>query len=242
MAGGRDKALEQAVAQIKRRFGDGALMRLGDATHLAVETVPTGSLALDIARCGACRVGASPRSTVPRALARPRCASISAQVQKAAASQPSSIWRQCWIRAMRRRWCRCREPLYISQPDTGEQALEIAEALVRSGAVDVIVVDLGRGTRAPRGDRGRDGRSASRPPGAADESGFAQALRCDQAEQRRDDLHEPVAHEDRRAVCPPETTSGGAEHLLYASVRLDVRRTKSIKYQGKSSATRRAFG
>jgi recombination protein RecA len=140
---GRQKVLDQAVAQIKRRFGDGALMRLGEATHMNIETIPTGSLALDVAL----GVGGVPRGRItevygPEGSGKTTiCQHIVAEVQRRGgiaafidmehALDPSYA-AHCGVDV---------EGLYISQPDTGEQALEIAEALVRSGAVDVVVID-----------------------------------------------------------------------------------------------------
>ncbi|HEY42995.1 MAG TPA: DNA recombination/repair protein RecA, partial [Anaerolineae bacterium] len=136
MASDREKALEAAVDQIKKRYGDGAVMRLGEATHLMVEAVSTGSLALDLAL----GVGGIPRGRVteiygPEASGKTTLAQhIVAEAQRNGgvcafidmehALDPSYAGR-CGVDV---------ENLYISQPDTGEQALEIAETLVRSGA------------------------------------------------------------------------------------------------------------
>ncbi|MFO7738630.1 MAG: recombinase RecA, partial [Desulfatiglandaceae bacterium] len=143
MADGREKALEQAVAQIKRRFGDGALMRLGDASHLNVEVIPTGSLALDIAL----GVGGVPRGRITEIYG-PEGSGKTTIAQHMVAEAQKQGGVAAFIdmeHAMDPRYAeQCGvdiESLYISHPDTGEQALEIAEALVRSGAVDVIVID-----------------------------------------------------------------------------------------------------
>ncbi len=235
MAGGRDKALEQAVAQIKRRFGDGALMRLGDATHLAVETVPTGSLALDIAL----GVGGVPRGRIteiygPEGSGKTTvCQHIVAQVQKAGgvaafidmehALDPRYA-AQCGVDV---------ESLYISQPDTGEQALEIAEALVRSGAVDVIVVDS-VAALVPRAEI--EGEMGDSHPGLQARL-MSQALRKLSGAIKQSNVVMIFTNQLRMKIGvlfgSPETTSGGRALKFYASVRLDVRRTKSIKYQGE---------
>jgi recombination protein RecA len=139
----RDKALDSALIQIKRRFGDGAIMKLGESTATEIEVIPTGSLALDLAL----GVGGVPRGRIlevygPESSGKTTlCQHIIAEAQRAGgvaafidvehALDPSYA-AKCGVDV---------ENLLISQPDTGEQALEICEALVRSGAVDVVVVD-----------------------------------------------------------------------------------------------------
>ena len=119
--------------------------------------------------------------------------------------------------------------LLISQPDTGEQALEITETLVRSGALDLVVVDSGGRTGPALGDRGRHGRCHDGYAGAPDVPGAAQAFRRHQPDQHRGGLHQPDPPEDRRDFGNPETTPGGMALKFYASVRMDVRRIQSIK-------------
>ncbi len=235
MAAGREKALEQAVAQIKRRFGDGALMRLGDATHLNVETVPTGSLALDIAL----GVGGIPRGRIteiygPEGSGKTTvCQHIVAEVQRAGgvaafidmehALDPRYA-AACGVEV---------ESLYISQPDTGEQALEIAEALVRSGAVDVIVVDS-VAALVPRAEI--EGEMGDSHPGLQARL-MSQALRKLSGAIKQSNTVMIFTNQLRMKIGvmfgSPETTSGGRALKFYASVRLDVRRIKSIKYQGE---------
>ena len=235
MATGREKALEQAVAQIKRRFGDGALMRLGDATHLNVETVPTGSLALDIAL----GVGGVPRGRIteiygPEGSGKTTvCQHIVAEVQKGGgvaafidmehALDPRYA-AHCGVDV---------EGLYISQPDTGEQALEIAEALVRSGAVDVIVIDS-VAALVPRAEI--EGEMGDSHPGLQARL-MSQALRKLSGAIKQSNVVMIFTNQLRMKIGvlfgSPETTSGGRALKFYASVRLDVRRIKSIKYQGE---------
>ena len=140
---GRGKALETTLLTIKKRFGDGAIVRLGEASHLDVEVIPTGSISLDIAL----GVGGVPRGRVTEIYGAEAsgkttlCQHIVAEAQKMGgvaayidmehALDPTYA-RMCGVDV---------DNLYISQPDTGEQALEIAEALIRSGAVDVVVID-----------------------------------------------------------------------------------------------------
>ncbi|MCJ7550490.1 MAG: recombinase RecA, partial [Anaerolineae bacterium] len=235
MADGREKALEQAVAQIKRRFGDGALMRLGDATHLNVEVVPTGCLALDIAL----GVGGVPRGRIteiygPEGSGKTTVAQhIVAEVQKRGgvaafidmehAVDPSYA-AGCGVDV---------ESLYISQPDTGEQALEIAEALVRSGAVDVIVIDS-VAALVPRAEI--EGEMGDSHPGLQARL-MSQALRKLSGVIKQSNTVMIFTNQLRMKIGvlfgSPETTSGGRALKFYASVRLDVRRIKSIKYQGE---------
>lgn len=236
MAGeGREKALEQAVAQIKRRFGDGALMRLGDATHLNVDVVPTGSLALDIAL----GVGGIPRGRItevygPEGSGKTTlCQHIVAEAQKRGgvaayidmehALDPSYAAR-CGVKV---------ESLYISQPDTGEQALEIAEALVRSGAVDVLVIDS-VAALVPRAEI--EGEMGDSHPGLQARL-MSQALRKLSGAIKQSNAAMIFTNQLRMKIGimfgSPETTSGGRALKFYASVRLDVRRVKSIKMQGE---------
>jgi recombination protein RecA len=235
MADGREKALDQAVAQIKRRFGDGALMRLGDATHLNVEVVPTGSLALDIAL----GVGGVPRGRItevygPEGSGKTTiCQHIVAEVQKLGgiaafidmehALDPRYA-AECGVDI---------DSLYISQPDTGEQALEIAEALVRSGAVDVIVIDS-VAALVPRAEI--EGEMGDSHPGLQARL-MSQALRKLSGVIKQSNTVMIFTNQLRMKIGvlfgSPETTSGGRALKFYASVRLDVRRIKSIKYQGE---------
>lgn len=235
MADGREKALEQAVAQIKRRFGDGALMRLGEASHLDVETVPTGALSLDIAL----GVGGLPRGRItevygPEGSGKTTiCQHVVAEVQKMGgvaafidmehALDPRYA-AQCGVNV---------DSLYISQPDTGEQALEIAEALVRSGAVDVIVIDS-VAALVPRAEI--EGEMGDSHPGLQARL-MSQALRKLSGAIKQSNTVMIFTNQLRMKIGvlfgSPETTSGGRALKFYASVRLDVRRIKSIKYQGE---------
>ncbi len=232
---GRDKALDQAVAQIKRRFGDGALMRLGDASHLNIEVIPTGSLALDVAL----GVGGLPRGRIteiygPEGSGKTTIAQhIVAEAQKGEgiaafidmehALDPSYAVR-CGVNV---------ESLYISQPDTGEQALEIAEALVRSGAVDVIVIDS-VAALVPRAEI--EGEMGDSHPGLQARL-MSQALRKLSGAIKQSNAVMIFTNQLREKIGimfgSPETTSGGRALKFYATVRLDVRRVTSIKVQGE---------
>lgn len=237
---GRQKVLDQAVAQIKRRFGDGALMRLGDATHLNVETIPTGSLALDVAL----GVGGVPRGRIteiygPEGSGKTTiCQHIVAEAQRRGgvaafidmehALDPSYAAR-CGVDI---------ESLYISQPDTGEQALEIAETLVRSGAVDVVVIDS-VAALVPRAEI--EGEMGDSHPGLQARL-MSQALRKLSGAIKQSNTIMIFTNQLREKIGvmfgSPETTSGGRALKFYASVRMDVRRVTAIKTQGEVTGHR----
>jgi len=140
---GRQKALEATLADLTRRFGDGTVLRLGDAAHMAVEVIPTGSLTVDIAT----GVGGVPRGRIveiygPESSGKTTlCLHIICQAQKRGGLCAFVDMEHALDPAYAERIGVNVDTLYISQPDTGEQALEITEAFVRSGAVDVVVVD-----------------------------------------------------------------------------------------------------
>jgi len=237
---GRQKVLDQTVAQIKRRFGDGALMRLGEATHLNVETIPTGSLALDVAL----GVGGVPRGRItevygPEGSGKTTiCQHIVAEVQRRGgvaafidmehALDPSYAAR-CGVDI---------EGLYISQPDTGEQALEIAETLVRSGAVDVVVIDS-VAALVPRAEI--EGEMGDSHPGLQARL-MSQALRKLSGAIKQSNTIMIFTNQLREKIGvmfgSPETTSGGRALKFYASARLDVRRVTAIKTQGEVTGHR----
>jgi recombination protein RecA len=231
MSAGREKALEAALAQIRKQFGDGAVMRLGEATQLAVEVIPTGSLALDLAL----GVGGIPRGRVteifgPEASGKTTlCQHIVAEAQKRGgmcafidmehALDPSYAAR-CGVNT---------DNLYIAQPDTGEQALEIAETLVRSGAVDVVVVDS-VAALVPRAEIEGDMGDATMGMQARL---MSQALRKLSGVIKQSNTSMIFTNQLRQKIGVmfgnPETTTGGMALKFYASLRLDVRRIQSIK-------------
>ncbi|HLC34614.1 MAG TPA: recombinase RecA [Anaerolineales bacterium] len=231
MSAGREKALEAALAQIRKQFGDGAVMRLGDATQLAVQVIPTGSLALDLAL----GVGGIPRGRVseifgPEASGKTTlCQHIVAEAQKLGgacayidmehALDPSYAAR-CGVNT---------DNLYIAQPDTGEQALEIAETLVRSGAVDAVVVDS-VAALVPRAEIEGDMGDATMGMQARL---MSQALRKLSGVIKQSNTAMIFTNQLRQKIGVmfgnPETTTGGMALKFYASIRLDVRRIQSIK-------------
>jgi recombination protein RecA len=226
----RQKALEAAISQIKKRFGDGAVMRLGEATHLMVAAIPTGSLALDLAL----GVGGIPRGRVteiygPESSGKTtlaqhivaeaqRLGGVCAYVDMEHALDPAYAGR-CGVNV---------EDLYISQPDTGEQALEIAETLVRSGAVEVVVDSVA--ALVPRAEIEGDMGDATMGMQARL---MSQALRKLSGAIKQTNTAVVFTNQLRQRIGVvfgnPETTTGGMALKFYASVRLDVRRVESIK-------------
>jgi recombination protein RecA len=232
---GRGKALESTLLNIKKRFGDGAIVRLGEATHLDVEAIPTGSISLDIAL----GVGGVPRGRVteiygPEASGKTTlCQHIVAEAQRMGgvaafidmehALDPTYA-RKCGVDV---------DNLYISQPDTGEQALEIAEALIRSGAVDVVVIDS-VAALVPRAEI--EGEMGDAHIGLQARL-MSQALRKLSGAIKQSNTAMIFTNQLRMQIGVlfgnPETTSGGKALKFYSSVRLDMRRVESIKQGGE---------
>ena len=228
---GRARALDAVLGNITKRFGEGSIMRLGEATHLQVETIPTGSLALDLAL----GVGGIPRGRVseiygPESAGKTTlCQHIVAETQKRGgiaayidmehALDPSYAAR-CGVDI---------DNLYISQPDTGEQALEIAEQLVRSGAVDLIVIDS-VAALVPRAEI--EGEMGDSHMGLQARL-MSQALRKLSGAIKQSNTALVFTNQLRMKIGVmfgnPETTTGGNALKFYASVRLDIRRMQSIK-------------
>ena len=199
----KTKALDAALSQIERAFGKGSIMRLGkNQKAVEIETIPTGSLGLDIAL----GVGGLPRGRVveiygPESSGKTTLTlHVIAEAQKRGGVCAFVDAEHALDPVYARKLGVNLEDLLISQPDTGEQALEITDTLVRSGAVDVLVIDSVAALDAARRNRRRDGRRPARPAGAPDEPGPAQADRLDLALQHHGDLHQPDPHEDRRDV------------------------------------------
>ncbi len=232
---GRQRALEQAVAQVRRRFGDGALMRLGEATHLNVEVIPTGSLSLDLAL----GVGGLPRGRIteiygPEGSGKTTiCQHVVAEAQRMGGIAAFIDMEHALDPAYAIRCGVDVDSLYISQPDTGEQALEIAETLVRSGAVDVVVVDS-VAALVPRAEI--EGEMGDSHPGLQARL-MSQALRKLSGAIKQSNAVMIFTNQLREKIGvifgPSETTSGGRALKFYASVRLDVRRVSAIKVHGE---------
>ncbi len=228
---GRQKALETTLATLNKRFGEGVIMKLGDASRLDVEAIPTGSLSLDIAL----GVGGVPRGRIveiygPESSGKTTlCLHVVAEAQQQGGICGFVDVEHALDPAYARKIGVDVENLYISQPDTGEQALEIAEALVRSGAMDVVVVDS-VAALVPRAEI--EGEMGDSHVGLQARL-MSQALRKLVGAVKTSGTCLIFTNQLRQKIGVmfgnPETTSGGMALKFYASVRLDVRRIQSIK-------------
>ena len=227
----RNIALDKALVDITKRYGDGSIMRLGEARHMDVEVIPTGSLSLDIAL----GTGGIPRGRIteiygPEASGKTTiCQHIVAEAQRLGgtcafidmehALDPSYASR-CGVDV---------DSLLISQPDMGEQALEITETLVRSGAVDIVVIDS-VAALVPRAEiEGDMGDSHMGMQARL----MSQALRKLSGAIKQTNTAVVFTNQLRMKIGVmfgnPETTTGGMALKFYSSVRLDTRRIQSIK-------------
>jgi len=236
----REKALDRALDSLTKRFGDGAIMCLGEATHLDVDVIPTGSLSLDIAL----GVGGVPRGRVteiygPEGAGKTTLAQhVVAEAQKVDGIAAFIDMEHALDPAYARRCGVDTDSLLISQPDTGEQALEITETLIRSGAVDIIVVDS-VAALVPRAEI--EGEMGDSHPGLQARL-MSQALRKLSGAIKQSNTALIFTNQLREKIGVmfgnPETTSGGRALKFYASVRLDIRRITSIKERGELIGTR----
>ena len=233
----KEKALEMAVSHIERQFGKGSIMKLGEAAaKMQVETIPTGSLALDIAL----GVGGLPRGRVVEIYGHESSGKTTlAQHAMAAAQRHGGVAAMIDVEHALDPGYAARlgvdvDNLLISQPDTGEQALDIAEALVRSGAVDVIVVDS-VAALVPRAEL--EGEMGDSHVGLQARL-MSQALRklAGAVSKSRTILIFTNQIREKVGVLfgSPETTSGGRALKFYASVRIDIRRIETLK-QGQEA-------
>jgi len=228
---GRQKALETTLAGLNKRFGDGVVMKLGEATRLNVETIPTGSLSLDIAL----GVGGMPRGRIievygPESSGKTTiCLHVIAEAQRNGGICGFVDVEHALDPAYAAKIGVDVNNLYVSQPDTGEQALEIAEALVRSNAIDVVVVDS-VAALVPRAEI--EGEMGDSHVGLQARL-MSQALRKLTGVVKASNTCMVFTNQLRQKIGVmfgnPETTSGGMALKFYASVRLDVRRIESIK-------------
>ena len=227
----REKALEMALGQIEKQFGKGSVMRMGEKGSMAIETVPTGALALDLAL----GVGGLPRGRVTEIFGPESSGKTTLATHVVAEAQRNGG--QCaYIDAEH-----AMDPVYakaigvdidsllISQPDTGEQALEITDMLVRSGALDVIVVDS-VAALTPKAEI--EGDMGDHHVGAQARL-MSQALRKLTGNLNKTDTICIFINQLREKIGvmfgSPETTTGGRALKFYSSVRLDIRRIESIK-------------
>ncbi len=227
----KDKALEQVMAEIEKQFGKGAIMKLGSESHMEIETTPSGSLSLDIAL----GVGGFPKGRIIEIFG-PESSGKTTIALQAVAEVQKTGGRAAFIDAEH-----ALDPVYaknlgvnldellLSQPDTGEQALEICEALVRSNAVSIIVIDSVAALVPQAEIEGEMGDSHVGLQARL----MSQALRKLSGIINKTNTTAIFINQLREKVGVmfgnPETTTGGRALKFYASVRLDVRRGEQIK-------------
>lgn len=231
----KKKALEAALSQIEKQFGKGSVMKLGEATAMDVEAIPTGSLSLDIAL----GIGGIPRGRIVEVYGPESSGKTTLTLHMIAEAQKLG-GEAAFIDAEH-----ALDPVYakhlgvdidnliVSQPDTGEQALEIAEALVRSGALDIIVVDS-VAALVPKAEI--DGDMGDSHIGLQARL-MSQALRKLAGAINKTKTVIVFINQLREKVGimfgSPETTTGGRALKYYASVRLDIRKIENIKQDGE---------
>jgi recombination protein RecA len=227
----RAATLEKTLDSLNKRFGEGAIMRLGEAQHLQIESIPTGSLSLDIAL----GVGGVPRGRVieiygPESSGKTTlCQHIIAEAQKRGGICAFVDMEHALDPTYAERCGVDTNNLYVSQPDTGEQALEIADALIRSGTMDIVVVDS-VAALVPRAEI--EGEMGDAHVGLQARL-MSQALRKLSGAIKQTNTVVIFTNQLRSKIGVmfgnPETTSGGNALKFYASVRLDIRRIQAIK-------------
>ncbi len=229
----KKQALEQALAQIDKTFGKGSIMRLGANDKVDIESISTGSLGLDIAMC----IGGLPKGRVfeiygPEFSGKTTLAlQVAAEAQKKGGVCAFIDAEHALDPGYARKLGVKIEELLISQPDTGEQALEIADTLVRSGAVDVLVIDS-VAALTPKAEL--EGDMGDSLPGLQARL-MSQALRKLTGSISKSGCMVIFINQIRMKIGVmfgnPETTTGGNALKFYASVRLDIRRIGQIKAQ-----------
>ncbi|MDT3443098.1 MULTISPECIES: recombinase RecA [unclassified Pseudofrankia] len=227
----RAKALDNALAQIDKQFGKGSVMRLGDETRMPIQVIPTGSIALDVAL----GIGGLPRGRIIEIYG-PESSGKTTVALHAVASAQAAGGIAAFVDAEH-----ALDPDYasklgvdtdnllVSQPDTGEQALEIADLLVRSGALDIIVIDS-VAALVPRAEI--EGEMGDSHVGLQARL-MSQALRKMTGALSNSNTTAIFINQLREKIGvmfgSPETTTGGKALKFYASVRLDVRRIETLK-------------
>lgn len=232
----KTRALESALAQIEKQYGKGSIMKLGDtAAHMSVETIPTGSISLDIAL----GLGGIPKGRVieiygPESSGKTTVAlHMVAEVQKRGGIAGFIDAEHALDPAYAKKIGVDIDNLYISQPDNGEQALEITETMVRSGAVDIVIIDS-VAALVPKAEI--DGDMGDSHMGLQARL-MSQALRKLTAVISKSNCIVIFINQLRDKVGvmfgSPETTTGGKALKFYASIRLDVRRIEALKQGGE---------
>ncbi len=227
----RDKALEAAMSQIDKHFGKGSVMRMGEKTHMDIESVPTGALALDLAL----GIGGLPRGRIVEIFG-PESSGKSTLAMHVVAEAQRNGGVAAYIdaeHAMDPVYARAIgvnvDELLIAQPDTGEQALEIADMLTRSGALDVLVIDS-VAALTPRAEI--EGEMGDSHVGLQARL-MSQALRKLTATLNKTHTIAIFINQLREKIGviygSPEVTPGGRALKFYSSVRIDIRRIESIK-------------
>ncbi|MDY5041948.1 MAG: recombinase RecA [Eubacteriales bacterium] len=227
----KEKLLEQAILQIEKQFGKGSIMKLGDSADTHIDVIPTGCLSLDIAL----GVGGVPRGRIieiygPESSGKTTVAlHILAEAQKMGGTAAFIDAEHALDPSYASKLGVNIDDLFISQPDTGEQALEICETLVRSGAVDIVVVDS-VAALTPKAEI--DGEMGDSFMGAQARL-MSQALRKLTAITNKSKSCVIFINQLREKIGvmfgSPETTTGGKALKFYASVRMDIRKTDVIK-------------
>jgi recombination protein RecA len=231
MSTDRDKALEMALGQIDKQFGKGSIMRMGEKTTLGIDAIPTGALSLDLAL----GIGGLPRGRVTEIYG-PESSGKSTLAMHVVAEAQRNGGTCAYIDAEH-----AMDPIYakaigvdidqllISQPDTGEQALEICDMLVRSGAIDVIVIDSVAALTPKAEIEGEMGDSHVGLQARL----MSQALRKLTGNLNKTNTIAIFINQLREKIGvmfgSPETTPGGRALKFYSSVRLDIRRIESLK-------------
>jgi recombination protein RecA len=228
---GRRNMLDKALGDIIKRYGDGSIMRLGEAHKMTIDAIPTGSLSLDLAL----GIGGIPQGRIteiygPESSGKTTlCQHIVAEVQKMGGTAAYVDMEHALDPAYAAKCGVDIDNLLVSQPDTGEQALEITETLVRSGAVDLVVIDS-VAALVPRSEIEGD---MGDPQMGAMARLMSQALRKLSGAINQTKTSVIFTNQLRMKIGVmfgnPETTTGGNALKFYASVRLDVRRIQSIK-------------
>lgn len=230
-ANGKSKAMDAAIAQIRERFGDSAIMKLGDATQMQVDAIPTGCISLDLAL----GIGGIPRGRIveiygPEASGKTTLTQhIVTEVQKMGGVAAFVDAEHALDPEYAKRIGVNVEELLISQPDNGEQALDIVETLVRSGGVDLIVVDS-VAALTPRAEI--EGEMGDMQMGLQARL-MSKALRKLTAIVGKSNTTVIFINQLRQKIGVmfgnPETTTGGVALKFYSSVRIEVRRSAQIK-------------